>query len=76
MLFFLSSFKISKGNHGYDNELQSMRPLFYGYGSSLKKNVDIRPFETINLYNLMCRLLNVEPSQNNGTMSIIEPLLV
>ena len=53
-----------------------MRPLFYGYGSDLKKNFNTKAFETINLYNLMCKLLSIDPSANNGTMSIIEPLLI
>ena len=53
-----------------------MRPLFYGYGTGLKKNFNTKAFETINLYNLMCKLLDIEASPNNGTLSIIEPLLI
>ena len=53
-----------------------MKPMFYGYGPQLRNGgVQVDSFETINLYNLMCRLMDVQPAANNGTMALIEPLL-
>ena len=52
-----------------------MKPLFYAYGPQLSRGLEIPTFETINLYNLMCCLMKIQPAPNNGTISLIEPML-
>ena len=53
-------------NHGYDNDLLSMRPLFMASGPGFKKNYTFEdPIEMINLYSLFCHLLQVQPSSTN-----------
>uniref|UniRef100_A0A286XYC3 Ectonucleotide pyrophosphatase/phosphodiesterase family member 3 n=1 Tax=Cavia porcellus TaxID=10141 RepID=A0A286XYC3_CAVPO len=42
------------GTHGYDNNFKSMEAIFLAHGSSFKENLEIEPFENIELYNLMC----------------------
>ena len=55
-----------KGNHGYDNLYASMHALFVGYGPAFKTGIEVPAFENIELYNLMCDLVGISPSPNNG----------
>lgn len=55
------------GNHGYDNHISTMGAFFIASGPDFKKNVTLQPFKNIEIYNLMCYLLDVEPAPNNGT---------
>lgn len=41
--------------------------MFVAHGPSFKKNTEVRPFHNIDLYNLMCAMIGVDPSPNNGT---------
>ncbi|KAM9737839.1 venom phosphodiesterase CdcPDE [Menidia menidia] len=57
----------SGGNHGYDNDAESMHALFLSYGPKFNDKSTIEPFSNIELYNLMCDVLQVPPADNNGT---------
>uniref|UniRef100_A0A8C4R5L4 Uncharacterized protein n=1 Tax=Eptatretus burgeri TaxID=7764 RepID=A0A8C4R5L4_EPTBU len=63
------------GDHGYDNSLESMQAVFIGHGPSFKSKTQVQPFESIELYNLMCDLLNVTPMPNNGTHGSLNSVL-
>lgn len=56
----------SRGGHGYDNELASMRAIFVGHGPAFKKGRLIEPFENIHVYNVMSRILGLRPEPNDG----------
>ena len=55
-----------RGGHGYDNELPSMRAIFIAHGSAFKKGVVIEPFENVQVYNVMTRILRLRPAPNDG----------
>lgn len=57
----------SGGNHGYDNDVESMHAMFLSYGPKFKGQTEVEPFSNIELYNLMCDVLEIVPAQNNGT---------
>ena len=63
------------GAHGWDNLYSEMQAIFAAYGPSFRSNVETKPFENIELYNLMCALLNVTPAENNGTWGALHHLL-
>uniref|UniRef100_A0A8C1LFV1 Ectonucleotide pyrophosphatase/phosphodiesterase 2 n=1 Tax=Cyprinus carpio TaxID=7962 RepID=A0A8C1LFV1_CYPCA len=63
------------GDHGYDNKINSMQTIFLGYGPSFKFKTKIPPFENIELYNVMCDLLDLKPAPNNGTHGSLNQLL-
>jgi hypothetical protein len=44
-----------------------MNAMFVAQGPSFKKKIEVRPFHSIDLYNLMCAMIGVNPSPNNGT---------
>ncbi|NXQ19319.1 ENPP3 phosphodiesterase, partial [Peucedramus taeniatus] len=63
------------GNHGYNNEFKSMEAIFLAYGPSFKEKTEVDAFENIEVYNLMCDLLNIVPAENNGTHGSLNHLL-
>ncbi|KAM6924022.1 glycerophosphocholine cholinephosphodiesterase ENPP6 [Xenentodon cancila] len=63
------------GWHGYDNEFIDMRGFFLAAGPDFKTNFQAAPIRTVDVYNLMCRTLGVEPLPNNGSWSRVECLL-
>ena len=58
--------KSSRGGHGYDNQLPSMRAIFIGHGEAFRKGRVVEPFENIQVYNIMTRILSLKPAPNNG----------
>ncbi|XP_078253250.1 autotaxin isoform X4 [Rhinoraja longicauda] len=64
-----------QGDHGYDNKINSMQTVFIGYGPSFKFKTKVPPFENIELYNVMCDLLGLNPAPNNGTHGSMNHLL-
>uniref|UniRef100_A0A8D2Q258 Ectonucleotide pyrophosphatase/phosphodiesterase 3 n=1 Tax=Varanus komodoensis TaxID=61221 RepID=A0A8D2Q258_VARKO len=63
------------GNHGYDNEFKSMEAIFVAHGPGFKEKIEVKPFENIEVYNLMCDLLKIQPAPNNGTHGSLNHLL-
>ncbi|MFL2983334.1 MAG: ectonucleotide pyrophosphatase/phosphodiesterase [Candidatus Neomarinimicrobiota bacterium] len=55
---------IKGGTHGYDNQLKSMHALFIAKGPSFKEGVLVPPFENINIYPMICHILNITPNKN------------
>jgi len=58
--------KNSKGGHGYDNRLRSMRAIFIAHGAAFQSRKVVAPFENIQVYNIMTRLLGLKPAPNDG----------
>nr|XP_042911207.1 glycerophosphocholine cholinephosphodiesterase ENPP6-like [Parasteatoda tepidariorum] len=52
-----------------------MKATFIAMGPDLRGNLKPQPFDIIDIYNLMCHLLKIEPLPNNGTWEHVEPLL-
>ncbi|PIO36782.1 hypothetical protein AB205_0190920 [Aquarana catesbeiana] len=63
------------GFHGSDNLFKNMQALFIAYGPKFKYNTEVQPFENIEIYNLMCDLLGIEPAANNGSRGSLNHLL-
>ncbi|XP_044061588.1 glycerophosphocholine cholinephosphodiesterase ENPP6 isoform X2 [Siniperca chuatsi] len=63
------------GWHGYDNEFLDMRGFFLATGPDFKRNVQAAPIRSVDIYNVMCWTLGVEPLPNNGSWSRVEYLL-
>ena len=63
------------GTHGYDARAKSMQGLFIATGPRLRSGVVIKPFENIHLYNLMCAVIGIQPSQNDGNFAVVKDML-
>ncbi|XP_034017534.1 ectonucleotide pyrophosphatase/phosphodiesterase family member 5 [Thalassophryne amazonica] len=63
------------GNHGYDNSLPSMHPVFVARGPAFRQNYVKPTMRSIDLYPLMCHILAIRPEPNNGSFINIQDLL-
>lgn len=59
--------KATGGTHGYDPAYADMHTIFIAKGPSFKKGITVKPFENVHIYELMCRVLKIKPSPNDGT---------
>lgn len=57
----------ASGEHGYDNQLESMRALFVAHGPAFKKGAVVEPFESVSVYNMMAAALGLRPARNDGS---------
>ncbi len=63
------------GHHGYDNALASMRAIFLARGPHIRRGAVVPPFESIHLYELLCRILGVTPAPNDGDLQAVAGVL-
>ncbi|KAF6113625.1 ectonucleotide pyrophosphatase/phosphodiesterase 3 [Phyllostomus discolor] len=70
-----SSSACGGGNHGFDNKFKAMEAIFLAHGPSFKEKTEVEPFDNIEVYNLMCDLLHIQPAPNNGTHGSLNHLL-
>ncbi|TQS35945.1 hypothetical protein Golomagni_03619 [Golovinomyces magnicellulatus] len=61
-----------RGLHGYDHEHPLMRAIFVATGPSFPRTPSkrIKPFQNIEVYNIICDSLGVVPMSNNGTLRL------
>lgn len=65
----------SRGSHGYDPALPSMRAAFIARGPAFRKGVVIPAFDNVDLYPLMTRLLGIPTRANDGDIAPLLPAL-
>uniref|UniRef100_UPI003AAB659C ectonucleotide pyrophosphatase/phosphodiesterase family member 5 n=1 Tax=Centroberyx gerrardi TaxID=166262 RepID=UPI003AAB659C len=63
------------GNHGYNNSLPSMHPVFVARGPAFRQNYVKNSMRSVDLYPLMCHILSLHPLPNNGSLSSVQDLL-
>jgi Uncharacterized proteins of the AP superfamily len=66
---------LPRGGHGYDNDLVSMRAMFVGHGSAFKRFYLAEPFPNVDVYELMCNILRIEPAKNDGNFERVRNML-
>ncbi|XP_007462451.1 PREDICTED: ectonucleotide pyrophosphatase/phosphodiesterase family member 7 [Lipotes vexillifer] len=67
--------QFNNGEHGFDNNIMDMKTIFRAVGPSFKRGLEVEPFESIHVYELMCRLLGIVPEANDGLLSTLLPTL-
>lgn len=65
----------NKGEHGYDNDEMDMKPFFRAVGPAFRRNLVVAPFETVNIYPLMCHILGIRPEVNDGHLDNTRQML-
>lgn len=67
------------GNHGYNNSIENMRPVFIASGPNFKENFIMdHAFQNIDVYPLMLMILEMFPLNlypSNGSLQIISQIL-
>ncbi|XP_034567633.1 ectonucleotide pyrophosphatase/phosphodiesterase family member 7-like [Notolabrus celidotus] len=65
-----------KGEHGFDNQELDMKAFFRAVGPAFHENLEVGPFETVNIYALMCHILGITPDVNDGHLNVTQHMLV
>lgn len=63
------------GTHGYDPDYSSMQGIFIACGPAFRTGVTVAAFQNIHIYELICRILNLSPAENDGNLDVVRSLL-
>ena len=67
------------GMHGYNNKNMSMHGIFMASGPSFNSSIKVESFENINIYPIICKILEIVPYDNGNSKywnnSIIDRLI-
>jgi predicted AlkP superfamily pyrophosphatase or phosphodiesterase len=58
--------ELHAGAHGYTPTSRDMGALFVAAGPPLKRGLVVAPFENVQVYDLLCRILKITPAKNDG----------
>lgn len=67
--------RLPGGMHGYDNNEKAMQGIFMAHGPAFKQGLEISSFQNIHIYELMTRLLNIQPAPNDGSLDSLKVTL-
>ncbi|MFT4257801.1 MAG: ectonucleotide pyrophosphatase/phosphodiesterase [Pseudoxanthomonas sp.] len=67
--------KGTRGSHGYDPALPSMQAVFVADGPAFRDGVTLPPFDNVDVYPLLARLLGIAPAANDGDITPLLPAL-
>lgn len=65
----------TRGSHGYDPELPSMRAAFIARGPAFRSGTQIAAFDNVDLHPLMLHLLGLPPRATDGRIGPLLPAL-
>uniref|UniRef100_A0A8D2CUA2 Ectonucleotide pyrophosphatase/phosphodiesterase 3 n=1 Tax=Sciurus vulgaris TaxID=55149 RepID=A0A8D2CUA2_SCIVU len=75
-LHYAKNIRIDKVHLMMDAQWLAVRfALFLAHGPSFKEQTEVEPFDNIEVYNLLCDLLRIQPVPNNGTHGSLNHLL-
>jgi alkaline phosphatase D len=64
------------GNHGFDPYMMpNMKAVFYAEGPDIRAGVVLKPFENVNVYPLIVRILGLESPPVDGSLGVLEGVL-
>lgn len=64
------------GMHGYDPaQMPSMRAIFYAAGPDIRPGATVKPFENVNVYPLIARILELNPPKTDGSFNVLSGIL-
>ena len=65
----------TRGSHGYDPGLTSMRTIFIARGPSLRAGLVVPPIDNVDVYPLLMSLLGLQPAGHDGNARTLAPAL-
>lgn len=65
---------IDLGFHGYDNEYMDMHGILFASGPDFKAGFRTDTLRAIDLYQVMCFVLDIRPSPHNGTWNSVSSI--
>ncbi|HWL16747.1 MAG TPA: ectonucleotide pyrophosphatase/phosphodiesterase [Opitutus sp.] len=68
--------RFSKGQHGYDPALRSMRGILIAHGPAFRRDgAVVDPVENVHIYNLLCAAAGLRPAPNDGDARLVRAML-
>ncbi|PKK18991.1 ectonucleotide pyrophosphatase/phosphodiesterase 7 [Columba livia] len=67
--------QFNKGEHGFDNEAMNMKTIFRAVGPAFARGLLVEPFESVHVYVLLGRLLDIAPEPHDGSLLAVTPML-
>jgi predicted AlkP superfamily pyrophosphatase or phosphodiesterase len=65
------------GEHGYNPyDMTSMRAIFFAKGPDIRHKVTLKPFENVNVYPVVVRILGLDSPKVDGSLNVLSPILV
>ncbi|OLY81742.1 putative pyrophosphatase/phosphodiesterase [Smittium mucronatum] len=77
-----SSSNVPYGAHGFDNEYQNMRAIFVAHGPAFKSpsnptnSTNFPPISALDVYNVVAKLLKVNPANNDGSQTVAANMIL
>lgn len=62
----------SRGTHGYDPANRDMHGIFFADGPAFKDGYLSPSIHNVDIYNIICEILDIKPVENDGKVSRIE----
>lgn len=66
----------TRGSHGYDPALPSMRALFVARGPAFRRGVVLPAFDNVDVYPLLAQLIGITAAPHDGDATTLVPALV
>ncbi|XP_077977610.1 ectonucleotide pyrophosphatase/phosphodiesterase family member 7-like [Glandiceps talaboti] len=63
------------GGHGFDNADMTMKNIFLAKGPNFKEGYTSKPFDSVDIYPMMCHILDLEQAPNNGSIDNVIDML-
>jgi predicted AlkP superfamily pyrophosphatase or phosphodiesterase len=64
------------GQHGYDSQIvPEMKAIFYAAGPDIRAGVTVKPFENVNVYPLIAKILGLRTGKIDGKLRVLKPIL-
>jgi predicted AlkP superfamily pyrophosphatase or phosphodiesterase len=64
------------GNHGFDPWMMpNMKAVFYAEGPDIRHNVKLKPFENVNVFPLLVKILGLDSPQVDGSPNVLSGIL-
>jgi predicted AlkP superfamily pyrophosphatase or phosphodiesterase len=65
-----------RGSHGYDpRTMPSMKAIFYAAGPDIRAGATLAPFENVDIYPLIARILGLRTGKIDGKLRPLQPIL-
>ena len=66
----------SRGAHGFNpRTMPEMKAIFFAFGPDIRSGVQLRPFENVNIYPFLAKILGLEPPDVDGSLDVLLPAL-
>ncbi len=66
--------RLSKATHGFDWTCNDMQSVFYAEGPAFNQGFSVDTLFNVDIYNIVTRILGLEPAPNDGNPERIAPL--